>query len=46
MCIRDSGSTEQDYGERYHIEDTILVTKDGYEMLSDYTNTESMTVIE
>jgi len=45
LCI-ENGSTEQDYGERYHIEDTILVIKDGYEMLSDYTNTESMTVIE
>ena len=45
LCI-ENGSTEEPYDERYHIEDTILVTKDGYEMLSDYTNTETMTVIE
>ena len=45
MCI-ENGSTEDEYNERYHIEDTILVTKDGYEMLSDYANSEEMLVIE
>ena len=45
MCI-ENGSVEEEYDERYHIEDTILVTKNGYEMLSDYTSTMEMTVID
>ena len=44
MCI-ENGSVDEEYDERYHIEDTIVVTKNGYEMLSDYTSTAEMTVI-
>ena len=45
MCI-ENGSLEERYNERYHIEDTVLITKDGYELLSDYTSTDEMIVIE
>ena len=45
MCI-ENGSLETRYSERYHIEDTVLITKDGYELLSDYTSTDEMVVIE
>ncbi|MDP6403426.1 MAG: Xaa-Pro peptidase family protein [SAR202 cluster bacterium] len=45
MCI-ENGSIEEKYAERYHIEDAILVTKNGYEILSDYTDSTKMVVID
>jgi Xaa-Pro aminopeptidase len=45
MCI-ENGSLVEEFSEQYHIEDTILVTKNGYEMLSDYSNAAEMMVIE
>ena len=47
MCI-ENGSTQEkyDHDERYMTEDMIVVTKDGCELLSDYTNTEELIVID
>lgn len=46
ICVENGGMGAGEYNERYHIEDMILVTGSGYEILSDYSDTTMMTVIE
>ena len=46
LCIENGSMGIKEYGERYHIEDTVVVTTNGYDMLSDYSDTRDMTVIE
>jgi Xaa-Pro aminopeptidase len=45
LCI-ENGGTIPEYRERYHIEDTLLVTPEGHEVLSTFSSTEEMVVIE
>lgn len=44
VCI-ENGYTDREQKERYHLEDTLVITESGYELLSDYANTSEMYVI-
>ncbi len=37
MCI-ETVSSADDYDEHYHLEDMVAVTKNGVDILSDYTS--------
>ncbi len=45
VCV-ENGLTELEHGERYHIEDMVLITDSGCEVLSTYTDTSRLYRIE
>ena len=45
LCI-ENGYTDREQQERYHLEDTVVITADGYVLLSDYADTSEMYVID
>lgn len=45
MCV-ENGFTDLERGERYHLEDMAVITATGYELLSSYSDTSELYVIE
>ena len=45
VCV-ENGLTDLEHQERYHLEDMALITSTGHELLSTYTNTSTLFVID
>ncbi|MHB1004730.1 MAG: M24 family metallopeptidase [Chloroflexota bacterium] len=45
LCI-ENGYTDRGVGERYHLEDAVAITSSGYRLLSDYSDSSELYVID